>query len=89
MFLNNAMYFAERWKMYHFWLIFRQNAVRRSKYLSKYYKPFGMRMVLRICNYTCAHSFHSCVMASSLFINFPSQSKCYLDIEYNEIGLIS
>ena len=47
------------------------------------------RMVLRIWHYACAHSLHSCVMTSSLFVDFSSQSKYYLDMEYSEIGLMS
>ena len=45
MFLNNAMDLCREMEMYHFWLILRQiwqTAVRGSKCLSKFYKPFGM-----------------------------------------------
>ena len=47
MFLNNAMDFCREMEMSDFWLVFRQiwqTTVRGSKYLSKCYKPFGVRI---------------------------------------------
>ena len=41
------------------------------------------------CRFWRYEGTHSVVMMSSLFINFSSQSKCYLDIEYTNIGLVS
>ena len=43
-------------------------------------------MVLRIFGYECTHSLHSCVMMSALFVKFSSQSKFYLDIDYDKWG---